>query len=134
MYRYSEDGRSYILIDGRNDEIPRFRKQEFVHSLCVMCGDDGVVIVDRSDNADYRMEFVPRDREAAGAGLDGACLCSVAFADLLGIKPFHSRTYRLECAGTVIDAEILSHLGECKEVRLVQSGIAGAPICQGEFE
>lgn len=148
MYRYSEGESSFIMIDGRDVEIPRFRTPNAVHALCLINDAAGIVIMDYpadSDAADFRMEFYgadgtqhglePHDTEGSLEGMvRSAAMCAVAFADLLGIKPFHSKEYRFEAADGIHDAFIDSHLGECKMVRLDLDTDAGATLCEGEFE
>lgn len=59
--------------------------------------------------------------ESLEAILSCAARCAVAFADLLGVKPFHSTDYTLECHDAVLRATIECHLGECKVVSLQNS-------------
>lgn len=144
MYRYSEGENSYILIDGRDVEIPRFRKSGTVHSLCLFHNVNGIGILDKSDEADFSLEFYGSDGMAhampagaiAGASdtVTGAAVCAVAFADLVGVKAFHSKDYTFFCSGTVYSAEITSHLGECKEITLSEYDYHGSAICQGALE
>ena len=129
MYRYSEGEKSFIMIDGRDVEIPRFRKSETVHSLCLIHDVDGIAILDKSCKADFSLEFF-------GADVVPACFRedAVAFADLVGIKAFHSKEYTFEFSGAVHNAIISSHLGECKEITLSESGYHASAICEGELE
>ncbi len=202
MYRYSEEGRSFLLVDGRDVEVPRFRKARSVHELCLVHGVDGIGVLDKSDICDFRFCFIDalghsfqepvRTDSAAfaalpaglvpessfadaaspaglvpersfadaaspaglvpgssfadaaspagfapGSLLAGAALCAVAFADLVGVKPFHTTEYTLEIAGEAYSASILSHLGECKVVSLFAPGLAsvrGSAVCEGEVD
>ena len=148
MYRYVEDGKSFILVDGRDVDVPRLRSPRSVHDLCLVHGVDGIGVLDRSDRADFRAGFLDADgRPLQGRILDGAVMCSVAFADLVGVKPFHSTEYTVEEGGRLLPARILSHLGECKVVELSgtrhafcgipadNSGpLTGDTLCQGEVE
>lgn len=184
MYRYSEEGRSFLLVDGRDVEVPRFRKARSVHELCLVHGVDGIGVLDKSDVADFRLGFIDasgRGTPASGLGsqvssqaeasvsvteadspagtlpanprfvanaratdgtlsassIAGAAICAVAFADLVGVKPFHSTEYTLEIAGEIYSASILSHLGECKVVSLSSPGhapISGPAVCEGEVD
>lgn len=137
MYKYSSEGYSLIMVDGRDADIPRFRKRRDVHALCLLNEADGLAIVCKSAEADYALELY----DAAGAQCEApdgplaeaAERCSVAYADLLGVKAFHSVSYRFVApGGAPMDAEILSHLGECKIVRL--GGASDAPtLCEGDM-
>lgn len=148
IYKYSAQSRSYIMIDGRDVEIPRFRNARTVSDLCVVNGVDGVVIIDRSEPADFCLtlrdrsgsEIVPgadgsgaadcRDSGAAAYHDSGAAACAVAFADLLGVKAFHTQNYTFEWGGIVFEAYIASHLGEVKEVSLNGADAVSA-LCEG---
>lgn len=116
------------MVDGRNVEIPRYRKSSEIHSFCLLHNTSGLVIVDSSDTADYKMEYYTSD------GLmqfdKDAVRCSAAFADLLGVKAFHSQDYTVECMGAVHSAHISSHLGEGKTVCLEDSQPAET-VCMG---
>lgn len=139
MYKYSCEGFSFIMVDGRDADIPRFRKRRDVHALCLLNDADGLAIIDKTEKqADYALELY----DAAGAQCEApdsplavaAGRCSVAYADLLGVKAFHSVSYRFLAPGGVpVDAGILSHLGECKIVRL--GGASDAPtLCEGDLQ
>lgn len=120
------------MIDGRDVDIPRFRKSADVHSLCLIHQVDGLVILDHSSVADFKMEI------HCGNGGAESCIaessaCAVAYADLLGVKPFHSQEYSFELDGMVHNAFISSHLGECKEVGI--DGDAPVPVlCLGMMD
>ena len=132
MYRYTAGDESLVAIDGRDVMIPRFRNRRTVHALCLINRLDGIVIIDKSEKADFRLEYMPKDGSAA-CPTENARRCSVAFADLLGVKPFHTKEYSLEDQGGVHSACILSHLGESKEVA-IDGTPSGSVFCEGEFE
>lgn len=132
IYKYSAGSGNFIMVDGRDVEVPRFRKPAEVHSLCLIHQADGLVILDHSAAADFKMEF-RGSAECPPSLVREASACAVAYADLLGVKPFHTQDYTFEIDGTVHAAVIASHLGECKEVSL--SGAPSIPcLCLGELE
>lgn len=140
IYKYSAQSRSYIMIDGRDVEIPRFRNARTVSDLCVVNGVDGVVVIDRSEPADFCLTLRDRSGSEIVPGADGsgaadcrdsgAAACAVAFADLLGVKAFHTQDYTFEWGGLVYRAYIASHLGEVKEVSLNGAATVSA-LCEG---
>lgn len=133
MYRYSGAGNSFIVIDGRDVEIPRFRKPGTIHALCLINRTDGLMILDKSDRADFRMEYYNSDG-SGGMMCGNGGRCIVAFADLLGVKPFHTKDYVFEAPDGMHEASILSHLGECKVVRLKMRDVDGVvPVLDGLF-
>lgn len=132
IYKYSEDQRQFLMVDGRNVEVPRFRKKADIHSLCLLHQTDAIAIIDEvSDSADYKLECY----SAAGEPVfdEAVARCSVAFADLLGVKPFHTQDYTLECMGTSHSAHISVHLGESKSISL-DGGPIHSTLCLGELD
>jgi len=120
MIRFNEYqvlDRHFILVDGRVLDVTRFRKRELVHALCLANGAEGLAIVENSDAADFGVTAFGRDGLSVPA--TPALLAStVAFADVLGVKPFHTRDYTVENSGSVHTALISSHLGETKQVSI----------------
>lgn len=119
---YQAGGLSFILVDGRVLDVTRFRRRDVVHAVCLANGADGLALVENSSLADFGVSAFGADgtsMEAAPALLASA----VAFADVLGVKAFHSQDYSVEdlhTAGTgaVHAAFISSHLGETKMVSI----------------
>ena len=132
MYVYTASGEKLVAIDGRDVMIPRFRDKRTVHALCLMNRLDGIAIIDKSEKADFLLEYRLKDGNAS-CPTENARRCSVAFADLLGVKPFHTKEYSLEDQGGIHSACILSHLGESKEVA-IDGNPPGSVFCEGEYE
>lgn len=123
LYRYSGAGNSFVVVDARNIDASRYKRKDIVHTLCLLHGTDGLMVLESSKAADFRMEYFNSDGSGGMlCGNGGRCI--VAFADLLGVKPFHSTEYRFEAADGIHRAEILSHLGECKVIRLEMNDVA----------
>lgn len=144
IYKYSEDQRQFLMVDGRNVEVPRFRKKADIHSLCLLHQTDAIAIIDEASasadssvnantnaRADYKLECY----SAAGEPIfdEAVARCSVAFADLLGVKPFHTQDYTLECMGISHSAHISVHLGESKSISL-DGGPIHSTLCLGELD
>lgn len=155
MFRYAESedgqdfGRTYVLIDGTNGDVSRFTRGRICHSLCIMTGVDGIAVLEKSGDCDFRLRYCDSRGMSVSPSLPscssvpwGIALCAVAFADLLGIKPFHSKEWDFRWGELALSARIDSHLGECKSISifphspgsdssLIRSGNA---LCLGEFE
>ena len=106
-----------MLIDGRTIDASRFKRRDVVHALCLEHGTDGLMVLENSEKADFRMEYFNSDG-SGGMMCGNGGRCIVAFADVVGVKAFHSKEYVFEAPDGIHRAEILSHLGECKIVRL----------------
>ena len=133
FYRYSGAGNSFVTIDGRTSDASRFKRREVVHALCLQYGTDGLMVLENSKDADFRMDYFNSDG-SGGMMCGNGGRCIVAFADLLGVKPFHSRDYVFEAADGLHHAQILSHLGESKTVRLQMKDVKSAEeACGGLF-
>lgn len=137
IVRYSGAGNSFLVVDGRNGDAGRFTRRDVVHALCLIHGTDGLMVMEKSGTADFRMLFFNPDG-SGGMFCGNGGRCIVAFADYLGVKPFHTRDYVFEAPDGVHHAEILSHLGECKNVRLEMKDVPGvtemtAGGCTGLF-
>ncbi len=131
LYRYSGAGNTFVVVDGRNLDVSRFRKPDFVHTFCMLNGTDALMVLDNSRKADFRMEYFNSDG-SGGMMCGNGGRCIVAFADYLGVKPFHSRDYIFEAPDGLHRAEILSHLGECKTVRLQMNDVTEpVSVCGG---
>lgn len=133
IYRYSGAGNSFVVIDGRNIDVRRYRTPAVVRALCSYNGTDGLMLLLQSKTADFRMEFYNPDG-SGGMMCGNGGRCIVAFADLLGVKPFHTRDYVFEAPDGIHHAEILSHLGEMKLIRLEMRDVqACEPALDGWF-
>lgn len=133
FYRYSGAGNTFVVIDGRTTDAARFKKKEVVHALCLQHGTDGLMILENSDKADFRMDYFNSDG-SGGMMCGNGGRCIVAFADVVGVKPFHTKEYCFETSDGLHHAEILSHLGECKIVRLEMKDVAEVtPVLDGYF-
>lgn len=117
FYKYSGAGNTFVVIDGRTIDATRYKTRDVVHRMCLLYGTDGLMVLENSSVADFRMEYFNSDG-SGGMMCGNGGRCIVAFADLLGVKPFHSKDYVFETSDGLHKAEILSHLGECKVVRL----------------
>jgi len=123
FYKYSGAGNTFVVIDGRKTDVSRFRRKSVVHALCLQYETDGLMILDDSDTADFKMEYFNSDG-SGGMMCGNGGRCIVAFADVVGVKAFHSKEYVFEAADGFHHAEILSHLGEQKIVRLQMKDVS----------
>lgn len=133
-YRYSGAGNCFVVMDVRNADASRFRTAEVIRTLCGSNSVDGLILLDNSRTADFKMEFYNPDG-SGGMMCGNGGRCVAAFADLLGIKPSSPDGYYcFEAPDAVHRARILSRLGELKQVRLSMGEVNGyAEYPQGLF-
>ncbi len=85
--KYSGAGNDFILIDNRDGSFPYYRK-DLIPAMAarkVSIGTDGVILLEQSDKADFRMRYFNCDGGEAEMCGNGA-RCLIAFAKKLGIE------------------------------------------------
>lgn len=116
VLKYSGAGNRFVVFDGRNHDMSDFRRVETISRLCRENGTDGLMILDNSENYDFKMEFYNPDG-SGGMMCGNGGRCIVALAESLGIEP-SGREYMFEAADGVHTAQILSKEGDRAIVRL----------------
>ncbi len=85
--KMSGSGNDFIIIDLRSPVLDGIRVKEFVQKACrrrISVGADGLILVERSDKADFKWRFFNADgSEAEMCGNGGRCVAR--FAALKGI-------------------------------------------------
>ncbi len=114
FFKMSGTGNDFILIDDRNDVLPVQDLRTFAVRVCsrrVSVGADGLIIIKRSNRADFRWLFFNSDgSEAEMCGNGGRCAARFAF-----LKGIAGSSLSFETRAGVIDAEV--H-GEIVKLRL----------------
>jgi len=107
FYKMSASGNDFILIDNRGGELYRNHKRitDFVVKVCRRrhsVGADGLILIEESNNADFRWRFFNADgSEADMCGNGGRCAARFAFK-----KGICSEKMAFETGAGVIKAEI----------------------------
>ncbi|MBA4397001.1 MAG: diaminopimelate epimerase [Syntrophus sp. (in: bacteria)] len=112
----SGSGNDFILIDNRGQSLPAGNITDFVKRVCerkVSVGADGLILIERSDRADFRWRFFNADgSEVDMCGNGGRCAARFAF--LRGIA---GPTLSFETGAGLIDAEVK---GDTVKLRLTE--------------
>lgn len=103
--KMSGTGNDFILIDHRTPFLDREEMPGFARGVCerrVSAGADGLILIENSDTADFRWQFLNGDGSWAEMCGNGA-RCAARFAFALGIAP---ERMRFETVAGVIEAEV----------------------------
>ncbi|MFH1076621.1 MAG: diaminopimelate epimerase [Pseudomonadota bacterium] len=87
FYKMSGSGNDFILIDNRDGIVEEQGIKEFVVSVCrrrFSVGADGLILIERSANADFRWQFFNQDGSLAEMCGNGG-RCAARFAYVTGI-------------------------------------------------
>ncbi|MBU2539449.1 MAG: diaminopimelate epimerase [Proteobacteria bacterium] len=141
--KMSGTGNDFILIDHRTPFLTREEMPGFAKAVCerrVSVGADGLILIENSDTADFRWQFLNGDGSWAEMCGNGA-RCAARFAFALGIAP---ERMRFETVAGLIEAEVTGpsvkikmtppnglrldeKIGACGEEQVVHSLNTGVP-------
>jgi diaminopimelate epimerase len=103
--KMSGTGNDFIIIDHRDGIIPFEQQPNFVSRVCrhkFSAGADGVILIENSDNADFRWQFYNADGSVAEMCGNGA-RCAARFAYMNGIA---AKKMVFETIAGIIEAEL----------------------------
>ncbi len=103
--KMSGTGNDFILIDNREQIIPGEEQAAFAERVCrrmFSVGADGLILIEKSETADFRWQFYNNDGSKAEMCGNGA-RCAARFAFRHGIS---GRKMRFETIAGIIEAEI----------------------------
>lgn len=118
--KYSGAGNDFILIDNRDGKFPYYLKGlvSAMSARRISIGADGVVLLENSEKADFKMRIFNSDgSEAEMCG--NAARCLIAFAKKLGIE---KENYTFETKERIlharyVDKDIEIEMGEPKDIK-----------------
>ena len=88
FYKISGSGNDFIIIDNRNRVVDENNLQDFIAKVCrrkMSVGADGLILVEESENVDFKWRFFNSDGSTAEMCGNGA-RCAARFAYLNGIS------------------------------------------------
>ena len=108
FWKMSGSGNDFIFIDNRQNTVKSLNLPDFIQKVCargVSVGADGLVLIEDSENADFKWKFYNSDAtEAEMCG--NASRCAAKFAYLNGIV--NSKSMKFETLAGIIEAEIIT--------------------------
>ena len=107
FYKMSGSGNDFVILDATRAPAPEFLVAATVQSICARAtgiGADGIVLLEPSERADYRMTYLNSDGSRADL-CGNASLCSARLARELGI--LKGREFRFETDIGVLTGRLL---------------------------
>lgn len=113
FYKMSGSGNDFIIIDNRDGVVADELLPQFITKVCLRrmsVGADGLILIERSEAADFRWRFFNSDGSVAEMCGNGA-RCVARFAVLNGIAPVD---LSFETAVGIIEAHVRDDLVKIK--------------------
>jgi diaminopimelate epimerase len=105
FYKMSGTGNDFIVIDNRDDKISENHKSEFAASVCkrrLSIGADGILLVENSDKADFKMRYFNADgSEGSMCGNGARCIARYA-----ALKRICETVMKIETLSGTIEAQV----------------------------
>ena len=83
FWKMNGAGNDFIILDNRSRTLPEDRLGDMIRTICerhLSLGADGVMIVERSDAADFKMRFFNADGSMGEMCGNGArCICRYGY-------------------------------------------------------
>jgi diaminopimelate epimerase len=89
FFKMSGAGNDFVVLDNRDENLSEEMKPEFSQRVCrrrMSVGADGVLLVEASERADFKMRYFNAD-STEGEMCGNGARCIARFAHLLGIAP-----------------------------------------------
>lgn len=113
FYKFSGSGNDFIIIDNRQNVVTHPSLPRFVMNLCtrkMSAGADGLILIENSQNADFKWRFYNSDGSLAEMCGNGA-RCAARFAFLNKIA---GKMMSFETAAGIVSAEIIDEMVKIK--------------------
>ena len=133
FWKMSGSGNDFVFVDATREPAPELTEPSVVQALCARAtgiGADGLVLLEPSSVAAYRMTYLNSDGSRADL-CGNATLCSARLALELGL--IHDREFRVETDVGVLQARLLADSPEI-DLEVVADIRPALPfrLCPGE--
>lgn len=112
FYKMSGSGNDFVMVDATGEPPGTLAEAAMVQAVCARAtgiGADGIVFLERSQAADYRMTYLNSDGSRADL-CGNATLCSARLATELGL--IRNERFRVETDTGVLDGRLLEEVPE----------------------
>ncbi|CAN5503076.1 diaminopimelate epimerase [soil metagenome] len=107
FYKMSGSGNDFVMVDAMTTPADQLTREAMVQAICARAtgvGADGLVLLEPSANAAYRMTYLNSDGSRADL-CGNASLCSARLASELGL--LSGPSFRIETDAGILDARLL---------------------------
>lgn len=108
FYKMSGSGNDFVVVDAMKSPADELMRTKSVQAICARAtgvGADGLVVLEPSDSADYRMTYLNSDGSRADL-CGNASLCSARLASELGL--LSNSEFRVETDAGILNARLLA--------------------------
>ena len=106
FYKMSGSGNDFIIIDNRNNIVDESSLSNFIAKVCrrkMAVGADGIILIENSDNADFKWRFFNSDGSVAEMCGNGArCVARFAY-----INEIAGSNMSFETLAGIVKAEVI---------------------------
>ena len=109
FYKMSGSGNDFVVVDATTEAADDLLNPVTVQAICARAtgiGADGLVLLQPSRQADFRMTYLNSDGSRADL-CGNASLCATRLASELGVLKGAGREYRMETDSGVLDVRLL---------------------------
>ena len=107
FYKMSGSGNDFVVVNGMTSPADELLRPEMVQAICARAtgvGADGLVLLEPSEQADYRMTYLNSDGSRADL-CGNASLCSARLASELGL--LSNSSFLIESDAGILSARLL---------------------------
>jgi diaminopimelate epimerase len=129
FYKMSGSGNDFVVVDATREPAAELVVPATVQAICARAtgiGADGIVLLEPSAEADFRMTYLNSDGSSADL-CGNASLCSTRLASELGILQGAGREFRMETDAGVLGVRLLEE-GPEVDLRPVSDVRARFPV------
>ena len=114
FYKMSGSGNDFVVVDATREPAHQLMEPATVQAICARAtgiGADGLVLLEPSHHADFRMTYLNSDGSAADL-CGNASLCSTRLASELGMLSGPRKEFRMETAAGILGVRLLDDTPE----------------------
>ncbi len=121
--KYEGAGNDFIIIDNRDDSFFKGpQREKIIEQLCkrrLGIGADGLLLLEKAENADFSMRYFNADgKEAETCGNGARCIAKFAYSNNIAQRNMRFRTMAGIYSATVEEDKVIVNLTDAKDLKL----------------